>query len=87
MQASGVDDGNITVTVHDECGVVGAVEIDWADDGMGRKVYQLGVNIGGVAIEVKVPSSQEMEDGRATRQWKVSGSESRRMSQYCNVTD
>lgn len=57
--------------MHDEVGVIGSVEVDWDDDGQGRKVHQLGEDIGGVALEIKVPSSQEMEDGRATRQWKL----------------
>jgi hypothetical protein len=65
-----VDGHPITVMVFDEVGLVGSVVLD-TDTGIGRVVHSLGGDRGGVAVEVKVPSGQEMEDGRRTRQWKL----------------
>ena len=71
-ESAGVDGGPIFVSVYDDAGLVDTIQLK-VETGLGRVVHPLGDcgGLGCVAVEVKVPSGQEMEDGRRTRQWKL----------------
>jgi len=68
--SANVGDNDISIEVWDEYGIVDTIMLPPTTGG-GRVVHQLGTDIGAIAVEIKVPSSQEMEDGRRTRQWKL----------------
>lgn len=68
----GLEDSSITIEVLDYSSgkaSLGKLSLPPITTG-GRKVRKLETG-GAVALEVKVPSATEMEDGRLTRQWKL----------------